>query len=355
MQFGPWDVQIVSGGTFRLDGGAMFGTVPKVVWSKIYPADEENQILMATNCLLIRGEVDGKRHVILVDNGNGDKETDDFMARFKFEGRGVLDANLARHGVKPADITLCILTHLHFDHAGGSTRFDGDGKVVPSFPNARYVVQARDLADAKHPHLRVKASYLPQNWEPLEAAGRGERAVEHPREPLAQPRDVHLEPPERLHRALGAPLLPGADDGVHEPRQPRDGVEVQDVRVLVHDEPVQPVVVIVEHAGAVGRGEVEADEVVGQDGRRAVGAVVQRLMQPLDARFEAIGSHAQCIDFVDEGTNLGAGGQDATLLLQIFTEVEPEGGQCVDPEAGNATHGLADLMANLRKTLWEDS
>jgi glyoxylase-like metal-dependent hydrolase (beta-lactamase superfamily II) len=171
MQFGPWDVQIVSGGTFRLDGGAMFGTVPKVVWNKIYPADEENQILMATNCLLIRGEVDGKRHVILVDNGNGDKESDDFMARFKFEGRGVLDANLAKHGVKPADITLCILTHLHFDHAGGSTRFGADGQPVPSFPNARYVVQAKDLADAKHPHLRVKASYLPQNWEPLEAAG----------------------------------------------------------------------------------------------------------------------------------------------------------------------------------------
>jgi glyoxylase-like metal-dependent hydrolase (beta-lactamase superfamily II) len=171
MQFGPWDVQIVSGGTFRLDGGAMFGTVPKVVWNKLYPADEENQILMATNCLLIRGEVGGRKHVILVDNGNGDKESDDFMARFKFEGRGVLDANLAKHGVQPTDITLAILTHLHFDHAGGSTRFGSDGKPVPSFPNARYVVQAKDLADAKHPHLRVKASYLPQNWEPLEAAG----------------------------------------------------------------------------------------------------------------------------------------------------------------------------------------
>ena len=171
MQFGPWDVQIVGGGTFRLDGGAMFGTVPKVVWHKLYPADEDNQIPMATNCLLIRGEVGGKRHVILVDNGNGDKESDDFMARFKFEGRGILDANLAKHGVKPGDITLCILTHLHFDHAGGSTRLDGMGKPVPSFPNARYVVQAQDLADARRPHLRVKASYLPQNWEPLEAAG----------------------------------------------------------------------------------------------------------------------------------------------------------------------------------------
>ena len=171
MQFGPWNVQIISGGSFRLDGGAMFGTVPKVVWSKVYPCDEDNMILMATNCLLIRGEVGGKRHVILVDNGNGDKEPDDFMARFKFEGRGVLDRELAKHGVRPGDITLQILTHLHFDHAGGSTRFDADGGLVPSFPNARYVVQKKDLSDARHPHLRVRASYLAKNWEPLEAAG----------------------------------------------------------------------------------------------------------------------------------------------------------------------------------------
>ncbi len=171
MQFSPWDVQIVSGGNMSLDGGAMFGTVPKVVWQKVYPADEDNQICLATNCLLIRGESGGRKHVILVDNGGGDKESDDFMARFKFEGRGILDASLARHGVKPEDITLCILTHLHFDHAGGSTRLDAEGRLVPSFPNARYVVQAKDLADARHPHLRVKASYLPQNWEPLEAAG----------------------------------------------------------------------------------------------------------------------------------------------------------------------------------------
>lgn len=171
MQIGPWDVQIISGGTFWLDGGAMFGTVPKVVWNKIYPADEDNMILMATNCLLIRGEVDGVKHVILVDNGNGDKESDDFMARFKFQGRGVLDAELAKHGVKPGDVTLQVLTHLHFDHAGGSTRFDEAGKLVPSFPNARYIVQKKDLEDARQPHLRVKASYLAKNWEPLEAVG----------------------------------------------------------------------------------------------------------------------------------------------------------------------------------------
>lgn len=167
MKIGLWDVNIISGGHFALDGGAMFGTVPKVVWSKVYPCDADNQITMATNCLLIQGVVNGKKEIIVVDNGNGDKEDDTFMARFKFEGRGVLDAELLRFGVRPEDVTCCILTHLHFDHAGGSTRFDDTGALIPSFPNARYIVQKQDFDDARSPHLRVRASYLPKNWEPL--------------------------------------------------------------------------------------------------------------------------------------------------------------------------------------------
>lgn len=167
MKFGEWDVRVVSGGTFRLDGGGMFGTVPRVVWQKVCPPDDENLILMATNCLLIRG----RGRTILVDNGNGDKETDAFMARFKFEGRGVLDRSLAAEGVRPADVDLALLTHLHFDHAGGSTRFDGEGKAVPSFPNAHYAVQARDLENARSGFIRERASYLPYNWEPLQEAG----------------------------------------------------------------------------------------------------------------------------------------------------------------------------------------
>ena len=167
MKMGDWDVRVVSGGTFRLDGGSMFGTVPKVLWDKVCPADAENQILMDTNCLLIRG----RGRTILVDTGNGDKESDSFMARFKFEGRGILDANLAREGVTPGAIDLVILTHLHFDHAGGATRLDGAGNAVPSFPNARYVLQARDLENALGASLRERASYLPKNWEPLQAAG----------------------------------------------------------------------------------------------------------------------------------------------------------------------------------------
>lgn len=149
----------------------MFGTVPKAVWSKLYPCDAENRIPMTTNCLLIRGEVGGRQHVVLVDNGNGDKENDAWRERFAMGPRGALERGLAAHGVTPEAVTLCILTHLHFDHAGGSTRMDDTGNLRPSFPNARYVLQRQDLEDARRPHLRVRASYLPANWEPLEAAG----------------------------------------------------------------------------------------------------------------------------------------------------------------------------------------
>lgn len=166
MRFGRWDVQVVDAGLFRLDGGAMFGTVPKVVWQKLMPADAENRIRFATNCLLLR---DGIRTVV-VDAGNGDKEDDAFRARFDMGPRGELLARLAAHGVAPGDVTDVIITHLHFDHAGGFTRLEGEA-LVPTFPKARHIVQARELAMAKAPHLRVKASYLRSTWEPLEQAG----------------------------------------------------------------------------------------------------------------------------------------------------------------------------------------
>jgi glyoxylase-like metal-dependent hydrolase (beta-lactamase superfamily II) len=171
MLIGPWDAKVVAAGRFRLDGGAMFGTVPKVVWQRLLPADADNTIPMAANCLLLRGEVDGRRRTVLVDTGNGGKESDAFMARFQLEGRDVLERNLAREGVAPADVDLVVLTHLHFDHAGGATRLDGAGQPVPAFPNARYVLQRRDLENARRAHPRERASYLPWNWEPMEAAG----------------------------------------------------------------------------------------------------------------------------------------------------------------------------------------
>lgn len=172
MRLGPWDLQVVSGGTFRLDGGGMFGTVPKVLWDPLCPADAENRILMACNCLLLRGQVAGRQRTVLVDTGNGDKQDDRFMARFQLEGRGVLARNLARAGVTPADVDLVVLTHLHFDHAGGATGLDPAGQPVPAFPNARYVLQQRDLDNARAPSPRERASYLAWNWEPLAQAGR---------------------------------------------------------------------------------------------------------------------------------------------------------------------------------------
>jgi glyoxylase-like metal-dependent hydrolase (beta-lactamase superfamily II) len=135
------------------------------------PADADNTIPMAANCLLLRGEVGGRRRTVLVDTGNGSKETEAFMERFQLEGRDVLERSLAREGVRPEDVDLVVLTHLHFDHAGGGTRLAPDGGAVPAFPNARYVLQRRDLENARSAGPRERASYLPWNWEPLEAAG----------------------------------------------------------------------------------------------------------------------------------------------------------------------------------------
>ncbi|HLO66462.1 MAG TPA: MBL fold metallo-hydrolase [Holophaga sp.] len=167
MRLGDWNVDGVSAGTFRLDGGSMFGTVPRIVWERLCPPDDQHRILMDTNCLLLRG----RGRTILVDTGNGDKEADAFRERFAMGPRGTLAEGLGRLGVKPGDVDTVILTHLHFDHAGGATELDPAGNAVPAFPNARYVLQARDLENARSGFLRERASYLPWNWEPLLAAG----------------------------------------------------------------------------------------------------------------------------------------------------------------------------------------
>lgn len=207
MRLGDWDVRTVSGGTFRLDGGSMFGTVPRVVWEKVCPPDESHRILMDTNCLLLRGH----GHTVLVDTGNGSKEDDGFMNRFHMEGRGVLERNLAAEGVAPGDVDLVILTHLHFDHAGGATRLDGAGRSVPAFPSARYVVQARDLENARTACPRERASYLPRNWEPLLEAGVLDLA-EGPREILP---GVALRPVPGHTPGLQAVVVEGGGRRLH--------------------------------------------------------------------------------------------------------------------------------------------
>lgn len=162
-------------GLFGLDGGAMFGTVPRVIWEKTNPPDEKNRIAMEARALLLLGE---KRRV-LVDTGNGghfiEKYGEKLGAKFAEiygvqSGGPTLESSLKTHGLSTGDITDVILTHLHFDHAGGSTQFEG-GRIIPTFKNARYYVQRENLKTAEQPNLRERASYLPANFKPLLDAG----------------------------------------------------------------------------------------------------------------------------------------------------------------------------------------
>ena len=168
MRIGRYDVEIFSDGIFRLDGGAMFGVVPKVLWERAKPADEQNRVAMDMNCLLIR---DGDGHVVLVETGAGPKLTDKQKRNFGIDTPPALLDELARRGVRPDEVTLVVNTHLHFDHAGGNTYRDGD-VVVATFPRATYAVQRLEWDDATHPNERTRASYLPDDFAPLEAAGR---------------------------------------------------------------------------------------------------------------------------------------------------------------------------------------
>ncbi len=170
MQFGIWKVHILQAGYFRLDGGAMFGTVPKVLWQKLMPPDEDNRCRFANNALLLRGEVNGRTHNVLIETGNGDKEDERFRERLAMEGRNILIQNLSNLGLAPEDITEVVFSHLHFDHAGGGTCVR-EGRILPTFPNARYYVQKAELEEAHNPSPRTKASYIKTNWEPLLEAG----------------------------------------------------------------------------------------------------------------------------------------------------------------------------------------
>lgn len=166
-----YQILAVPTGVFRLDGGAMFGTVPKVLWHKTNPADDLNRIEMEARALLLKSP----DHCILIDCGNGrffaEKYGDRIGGKFAEiygveQGSITLESSLAKHGLKPSDVTHVILTHLHFDHAGGATTFL-DGHVVPTFPNAKYFVQGANLEAAQKPNIRERASYLPANFQPL--------------------------------------------------------------------------------------------------------------------------------------------------------------------------------------------
>ncbi|HEX4877256.1 MAG TPA: MBL fold metallo-hydrolase [Chitinophagaceae bacterium] len=156
----------INTGYFKLDGGAMFGVVPKTIWNKINPADENNLCPWALRCLLIE---DGDR-LILVDNGNGDKQDAKFFSHYYLHGDDTLDKSLAKYGFHRDDITDVLLTHLHFDHCGGTIRREGE-KLVPAFKNA-VVWSNKDHWDwAVYPNDREKASFLKENILPIEENG----------------------------------------------------------------------------------------------------------------------------------------------------------------------------------------
>ena len=167
LQVGPYKVSFLSGGRFRLDGGAMFGVVPKVLWNRVAPADERNRIRMRMSCLLIEGG--GKR--ILVDAGCGTKVDAKFRDIYAIEGPDELLSDLASLKLTPDAIDTVAMTHLHFDHCGGGTTRGTDGAVRPTFPKARYLVRRQEWHDAHHANERNRASYLPENYDPLEASG----------------------------------------------------------------------------------------------------------------------------------------------------------------------------------------
>jgi len=155
-------------GNLKLDGGAMFGVVPKVLWSKVYPADENNLCNWAMRCLLV---VDGDRK-ILIDNGIGDKQDWNFLRHYYLNGDDTLEKSLAKAGFTKEDITDVILTHLHFDHCGGSVEWNHDRSGYRlSFPNANYWVSRQQYEWALEPNHRESASYLKENILPIEESG----------------------------------------------------------------------------------------------------------------------------------------------------------------------------------------
>ncbi|HEX2712059.1 MAG TPA: MBL fold metallo-hydrolase [Candidatus Acidoferrales bacterium] len=167
MKLGDLELYLLTDGTFRLDGGAMFGVIPRPLWERKLPPDERNRVLLAMNSLLVRSA--GKW--ILIETGAGDKWDAKSRDIYAFEsGPRLLDKLLAR-GIRPEDIELVINTHLHFDHCGWNTRLE-DGKLVPTFPHARYVTQRGELDHAKRPTERDRASYVEDSFLPIEAAGR---------------------------------------------------------------------------------------------------------------------------------------------------------------------------------------
>jgi len=162
MKFGKFDLSIVRECNFRLDGGAMFGVVPKVLWNKLSPADQANRVLLNCNLLVI----ETPSHRVLVETGMGHRWDEKEKERYALESLVEPDQPLAPIGLKAQDIDAVIISHLHFDHAGGAT-YVKDGEVVPTFPKARYYAQSGEWEFAHNANARARASYRPDDFDPL--------------------------------------------------------------------------------------------------------------------------------------------------------------------------------------------
>ncbi|MBS1581192.1 MAG: MBL fold metallo-hydrolase [Bacteroidetes bacterium] len=186
------ELYTIDTGFFKLDGGAMFGVVPKMLWSKQHPPDEKNLCTWAMRCLLVRT---GDR-LVLIDNGIGDKQDAKFFGHYDLHGDATLDGSLKKHGFSRADITDVFLTHLHFDHCGGSIVRKGDG-FAPAFPNATYWSNRYHWEWATKPNAREKASFLRENILPIQESG--------------QLRFVEFDRPDATANTFVQGLFPGFD------------------------------------------------------------------------------------------------------------------------------------------------
>jgi glyoxylase-like metal-dependent hydrolase (beta-lactamase superfamily II) len=175
-QIGPYTLHAIETGRFGLDGGAMFGIIPKPLWEKRIPADDRNRIPLHMRCLLVQ---DATR-CILIDNGLGNTYDEKFANIYAVDHTfATLQDSLAQVGVAPEDVTDVILTHLHFDHCGGSTRRAADGSFELVFPNAQHYVQQAHWDWARSPNVRERGSFLDENLDPLEASGQLELTEGH--------------------------------------------------------------------------------------------------------------------------------------------------------------------------------
>ena len=164
---GDFELLTLSDGFIWLDGGAMFGVVPRTLWERKLPPDDANRIPLCMRPLIVRS---GER-TLIIDAGCGDKMDAKSAQIYKLDRRYHLDHALAEAGLTAADIDIVVASHLHFDHVGGFTALDAQGKLVPRFPKAKYIAHRAEWHDATHPHERNRASYLQQDFVPLQEAG----------------------------------------------------------------------------------------------------------------------------------------------------------------------------------------